>query len=158
MKMSVEIKSNLNFAGASAQIVEAARLGLRDTVVNVTNDAVKGSPKKTGHNARSIAAEVSGMGVVASGGEGGVERVVDDKKIEGAVYSTSGYGGHLETGTKPHIIEAKNASVLTDGKNFFGKIVHHPGTTAQPYIKPAVNRNFTEEKYANNVKRHLKND
>ncbi len=39
------------------------------------------------------------------------------------------YGLFNDTGTRPHVIEARNASVLTDGTTFFGKRVNHPGST-----------------------------
>jgi len=47
------------------------------------------------------------------------------------------YAKCVEFGTKPHIIRVKNAKVLTDGKTFFGKEVHHPGTKPQPFLRPA---------------------
>jgi len=50
----------------------------------------------------------------ASGFGGG--QFVDNSKIEGAVYSTSGYGGYLETGTSK--------------------------MPARPYMKPALDANF----------------
>jgi hypothetical protein len=68
--------------------------------------------------------------MVASGGEGEAERMVDDSKIEGAVYSTSGYGGFLETGTSKM-----------------------PG---RPYFKPSLDINFSQNKYAKRVKEYLK--
>lgn len=99
MKLSCEITLNLKIPEALLKCKEATRQGLRDTIVAIHGDAMRGSPKKTGHNIRSIASEVSGMGMVASGGEGSAERMVDDTKLEAATYSTSGYGGFLETGT-----------------------------------------------------------
>ena len=68
------------------------------------------------------------MGGVATE-EGQGLRLVDDSQIEGAVYSTSGYGGYLEVGTSK--------------------------MPAQPYIKPAMDKNFTVEKYGEKVKRYL---
>jgi len=47
------------------------------------------------------------------------------------------YAKYVEFGTKPHIIRVKNAKVLTDGKTFFGKEVHHPGTKPEPFLRPA---------------------
>ena len=47
------------------------------------------------------------------------------------------YAVFVEYGTDAHVIEAKNASVLTDGKNFFGKKVNHPGSKPKPYFRPA---------------------
>lgn len=54
------------------------------------------------------------------------------------VSSDLAYAAHVEFGTRPHKIRVKNASVLTDGVNFFGTEVNHPGTTAQPMLRPSV--------------------
>ena len=94
MKLNADFKLSLETAAVRKLVEGATRNGLRDTVVAITHDTVEGSPWLTGNNRRSIAGEVSGMGVVA--GEGGQERMVDDSKVEGAIYSTSGYGGNLE--------------------------------------------------------------
>jgi len=130
MKLEVSVKLNLKTKEVSEAVHNAARLAMRDTVVEVHHDSMLGSPKKTGHNMRSITGEVSDMGMVADGGEGSAERIVDDSKIEGAVYSTSGYGGILETGS------VKMAP--------------------RPYFKPALDKNFTSQKFADKVKEHLK--
>jgi len=130
MKMTADVKVTMNVKEVADKVKEANRLAMRDTVVAVTEDVVELSPVLTGNNRRSIAGEVSGMGVVASGGEGGAERQVDDDKVEGAIYSTSGYGGYLDTGTSR--------------------------MAARPYFKPAADRNFTAEKFASRIRRHLK--
>ena len=129
MKMSTSIELNLRTEEVNKEVTEANKLAMRDTVVQVTGDAVRWSPWITANNRRSIVGEASSMGMVASGGAGEKERLVDDSKIEGAVYSTSGYGGYLEVGTSK--------------------------MPAQPYIKPAMDKNFTVEKFAQKVKGHL---
>ena len=128
MKMTVNVELNLDIEKVTKAVLDANRLAMRDTVIAVTGDSVKLSPWLTGNNRRSIAGEVSELGHVA--GEGSAERMVDDSKIEGAVYSTSGYGGFLETGTSK--------------------------MSARPYFKPALDMNFTNEKFAERVKKHLK--
>lgn len=130
MKMESTIKINIKEDDVIRQVADANKSAMRDTAVEVTHDSVRLSPWLTGNNRRSIVGEVSGMGSVASGGEGRSERMVDDSKIEGAVYSTSGYGGFLETGTSK--------------------------MPAQPYFKPSLDKNFTEHKYGAKVKRYLK--
>lgn len=47
------------------------------------------------------------------------------------------YGKYLEHGTAPYTIRAKIASVLSDGTNFFGTKVDHPGVRARPWLRPA---------------------
>jgi len=95
----MSLRLNLQNVEIQDAAEEAVQLGLRDTIVAIAADAITLSPHLTGNNRRSIAAEVSGMGVVATGSEGGAEHMVDDTRLEGAIYSTSGYGGYLETGT-----------------------------------------------------------
>ena len=131
MKVTANVKLNLKIPEAMAMVNQSTREGIRDTVVEITNDTVQppptGSPYQTGHNRRSMTADVSGMGGVHRGADSQPERVVDERKNEGAVYSTSGYGGFLETGTAT--------------------------MTARPYIKPAYDRRIGS--LPNNIKRHL---
>jgi len=74
-----------------------------------------------------MTAEVSGMGTPYRGTDSEPERIVNDAKIEGAVYSTSGYGGFLEVGTYK--------------------------MPARSYIKPAYDRHIGE--LPGNMKRHF---
>jgi len=95
VKVSAEITVSLKIPEVEKATTEATRLGLRDTIVAIHGDAVKLSPVLTGHNRRSIASEVSGMGTVIQGDDAQTEKVVRDDKLEAATYSTSGYGGFL---------------------------------------------------------------
>lgn len=52
------------------------------------------------------------------------------------VYNNTSYAPDVEFGTPPHEIRIKTKKVLTDGKTFFGKVVQHPGTKAQPFMRP----------------------
>ncbi len=99
MKLSFTVKTDIESEKVTRLVDEASREGLRDTIVAMHNDAVRGSPVLTGHNRRSITSEVSKMGVVHQGADSKPDKIVNDSKIEGAFYSTSGYGGYLETGT-----------------------------------------------------------
>jgi HK97 gp10 family phage protein len=50
------------------------------------------------------------------------------------------YAGFVEHGTGPHEIRPRNKKVLkftVHGKVVFARVVHHPGTQAQPYVRPA---------------------
>ena len=129
MKFNAKVDINLNVTRVVALVEDASRKGLRDVTVRVTADAVDHSPIQFGTNKRSIAAEVSGMGGTVAG-EGSSERVVDEALIQSAVYSTSGYGGYLEVGTR-----------------------HKP---ARPYFGPARDKEFTESKLGNAIKRHIR--
>ncbi len=133
MKITTHLEVNLKVKEVQGKVRKATQLGIRDTVVDIHGDAIKNAKSvgfwDTGHNARSIASEVSGMtGTVQQGADAEPQRVVDDKKMEGAVYSTSGYGGFGETGT------VKMA--------------------ARPYFKPALDKNI--KKLAGNIKAYLR--
>ena len=109
MKLNIRVDLDLKTEEATDKALKAAREAMKDTVVDVTADAVKGSPVLTGNNRRSIVGEI------------------DERKIEGKVYSTSGYGGYLETGTSR--------------------------MTARPYIKPAADRHVPN--FPKRMKEHL---
>ena len=89
-----EVEAGMKKFTAKAQ--KATEQAMKDTVVLIAADSIKGSPFLTGNNRRSIKYEV--------------------KKLTGSIFSTSGYGGFLETGTVK--------------------------LSARPYFKPALDRNF----------------
>lgn len=107
MKITTSVTTNLNIKAIQDKVLKATVEAIKDVVTDVAHDAIQGSPKRTGHNMRSIQ--------------------YDAKELEGTVYSTSGYGGYLETGT-----------------------VKMP---AQPYFKPALDRNI--KKLPEGIKAHL---
>jgi len=86
LKITTDFQVNLKSKEVQDKVKKASTQGLRDVVVDIANDAIKGSPVDTGNNRRSIRYEVGPRGEVAKS-EG-----------EAAVYSTSGYGGWLEVG------------------------------------------------------------
>lgn len=108
MKLKVNIITNLKTKEATDKVNKASEKGLKDSIVDIAKDVIQGSPVDTGNNRRSIAYEA--------------------KELQGSIYSTSGYGGYLETGT-----------------------VNMP---AQPYFKPALDRNA--KNLPKNIKAHLK--
>jgi hypothetical protein len=61
--------------------------------------------------------------------------------LEWALNSKAIYRWMVQTGTKAHIIKPKNTKALhftVKGSEIFCKIVHHPGTAANPYITRAI--------------------
>ena len=131
MKLTLKIITSLNVAKVLNAVVEAATEGLRDSLVDIAGDVIKESPKLTGHNARSIAYKL-GRKVTQTGKEKGEEKPFekgepDIKTLESAIYSTSGYGGMLETGTSK--------------------------MPARPYFKPALDKHA--KNLPKNIKAHL---
>ena len=115
MKISTSFIVNLKTKEVEDKVKKASEQGLKDVVADIANEAIKESPKLTGNNMRSIVFEL------------GPGKEVAKNELEGAVYSTSGYGGFLETGT-----------------------VSMP---ARPYFKPALDMNI--KNLPDFIKRHL---
>lgn len=115
MKLKVQIITNLRTKEVQDKVKKASKQGLVDSVSDIAQDTIEGSPFLTGHNRRSIRFEV------------GPGKPIAQKELEGAIYSTSGYGGFLETGT------VKMAS--------------------RPYFKPALDKNA--KNLPKNIKAHL---
>ncbi len=52
-------------------------------------------------------------------------------------------GLYTEVGTRPHVIESKGDYPLRSKTGqVFGKKVNHPGTAAQPHLRPALYEDF----------------
>jgi len=68
-------------------------------------------------------------------------RVHNDRVIIGPNVNQAPYAGYVEFGTKPHVIRPKRAGGVlrfnVGGTIVYAKVVHHPGTKAQPYVMPA---------------------
>ena len=84
-------------------------------------------------------AAIDNCPVVTGRLKGSIDVEITDTK--GIVYTNVDYAPHVELGTEPHIIRAVNKKVLSNGKQCFGKEVHHPGTTAQPFMRDALFKN-----------------
>ncbi len=98
MKLSATVLTKLKIGEVLAEVKGATEGALKKVIVDIANDVIHGSPVLTGNNRRSIQYEAGGL--------------------EASVFSTSGYGGYLETGT-----------------------VKMP---ARPYFKPALDRHIKE--------------
>lgn len=104
----------------------------RKHMARVVNEAVKDqkseSPVDMGDLKRSHTSEkISDLEYV----------VAPDAKVLEADRG-SNYAPFVYYGTRPHIIAVKKAKVLTDGVNFFGKVVNHPGTKANKWLDRAT--------------------
>ncbi len=124
MKITTDFIVNLKSKEVQAKVKKATEKALKDVVTDIAQDAIEHAPPppkigtryiSTGHNRRSIRFEI------------GPGKPIAQKELEGAVYSTSGYGGYLETGT-----------------------VKMP---ARPYFKPALDRH--SRYLANRIKSKL---
>jgi hypothetical protein len=60
----------------------------------------------------------------------------------GRVFVSTDHWHETEYGSPPHVIRARNKKVLHNAETgeFFGPVVHHPGTPEQPFMRPALYR------------------
>jgi len=92
---------------------------LTKAILVVERKAKQLCKRKTGTLARSITSETEGNKAVCG--------------------TNVDYGPHVELGTKPHIITPKTKKALFwPGASHPVKVVHHPGTRAQPFLRPAL--------------------
>lgn len=64
-----------------------------------------------------------------------------DRAVVYVVGTNVSYSAAVEFGTSPHVITPDDAEVLkftVDGETVYARSVDHPGTEAQPYMRPAV--------------------
>ena len=100
-------------------------------VRRVVTTARRLAPKKTGRLRASIRMDRrDAAGRYSTGGRKAITSY--------EVSANTPYAGYVHNGTRPHIIRVRNAKVLTDGVNFFGTVVRHPGTKPQPFLTQAL--------------------
>lgn len=69
-----------------------------------------------------------------------IDRSGRDEQGVYAEYGTDvDYALPVELGARPHVITSKGDYPLRDNNgHVYGKEVHHPGTQAQPYLRPTL--------------------
>jgi len=77
------------------------------------------------------------------GGGGNLRQSIRGKMVgvaRGVVEVGVSYGIFVHEGTQPHTIRVTNKKVLANKRagQIFGKVVHHPGTQPQPFLKDAL--------------------
>jgi HK97 gp10 family phage protein len=107
-------------------------------VYNETRDEVQKSALQIESNAKRLAP------VSNRAGGGNLRSYINHKITEGGfsaeVTSHADYSAYVEYDTRAHIIWAKKAKALhfkKGGADVFAKWVWHPGTKAQPFMRPA---------------------
>lgn len=94
--------------------------GVRKTTEAVARDARAGCPVDKGALIRSIKTRYPG-------------------ELHGVVEVGTDHWSETEYGSPPHVIRAHGRYSLHDDEgNYFGPVVHHPGTPAQPFLRPAL--------------------
>ena len=128
ISITITDKSMNNFFRDMNKYSEAVQAKVQKEVTRATyaveGGAKQNSPVKKSFLRNSIRATIKG-------------------KLSGQVAVGAKYGGYVHQGTRPHVILPRNKKMLAwkVGKGYrFAKIVHHPGTKANPFLQKAVDK------------------
>lgn len=122
----MNIKFNISTELNSNEVIEKAKLVLFHSMVKMHELATMNAPVDKGFLRASIKLFPSHPGATFYELADGVT-----------------YGIDVEFGTVPHVIRAKTGKALKfkiGSKDIFAKSVRHPGTTAQPFFRPALDQ------------------
>lgn len=75
---------------------------------------------------------------------------------EFAIGTNVEYAASIELGAKSHIIKAKNAKVLSNGKRIFGRQVNHPGFAGDSFLYWALKNVNVAQSVAKDMQYDLK--
>lgn len=87
-----------------------------------------------------MGAEMDGVGSLQSSLDELERKWGNKRAVVYIVGASAGHAAAVELGTAPHTITADSGylSFTVDGEQVFAKSVDHPGTPAQPYMRPAA--------------------
>jgi HK97 gp10 family phage protein len=112
--------------------------GVERTAIQVERSAKQNAPVDTGNLRASLRFRQRALGSYAVG-----------TNVE--------YAPDVEFGTEPHVIEPDTKEALKfeteDGETVFASRVEHPGTPAQPYLRPALQEH--ESDIADNIQEEI---
>ena len=80
MKLTTKLIVNLKTSEVVKKVEKATEEGLKDVIVDITNDSIKGSPVLSGHNRRSIAYKLGNV-VTRTGTPNGNEEAFTEKRL-----------------------------------------------------------------------------
>jgi len=129
MKINVQIdglQELENAMGRAPQVVlNETSKAIQKSILTIQNEAMKEAPVNKsyggGNLRQNIRSKMSG-------------------RLAGMVEALAPYSIFVHEGTAPHIIRVKNKKTLANVRTgqFFGPIVHHPGTKRNPFFTRAI--------------------
>jgi len=134
----MQLKTEINLKIDNNKAINASKKALEELMYIMEGEAVRNCPVLTGRLKASIH----------------LDKINDFKWI---LADGVDYGIYVEYGTSPHLIRPREKKALKfkkDNKTIFAKEVHHPGTNAQPFFRPALD--YTKKKVPFILKKYLK--
>lgn len=126
-RINIKVNTKGKLAGMGERVLEGVRDAVQTSALSAESNAKRLAPvsnKRGGGNLRS-----------------GIGHKIDADGLGAEIRSTAAYSAYVEYNTRAHIIRPKKAKVLKfekGGQTIFAKEVRHPGTTEQPFMRPAL--------------------
>lgn len=133
--MTADGEFRLNRSGLARQLEPILERRMRSLTRHIANQARQDTPVKTGNLGRSIREDEL--------------RFVGPFRVESGVTAHADYAAAVHEGSRPHVIRARNASVLAfkwNGEQVFFRSVNHPGVKARPFLLNAARRIASQER------------
>ena len=110
---------------APATVIKEISTASQKSVLTIQSNAMKEAPVNKSYGGGNLRQNIKSRMIGKFGGE---------------IVANAPYSAAVELGTRPHIIRPVNARVLANKRTgqFFGKLVHHPGTKPNPFMLRAV--------------------
>ena len=130
MQVKIDGLDKLKEALRRAPEVTAFQIGgaIQKSLVTISSQAKREAPVNKGFGGGTLRQKIS-MPIMLT-------------KLRGKVESTAPYSIFVHEGTRKHIIRPRIKKGLANVRmgKYFGKIVKHPGTKANPFFKRAFNK------------------
>ncbi len=129
MNINVEIKGieplRDAFQKAPARVLDETSKAIQKSILQIQNESFKQAPVNKSFGGGNLRQNIKARMIT---------------RLSGIIESLAPYSLWVHEGTAPHIIRAKNASVLANVRTgqLFGKTVHHPGTKPNPFFTRAI--------------------
>jgi len=131
IKVEIVGLDKLKSALKRAPVVALSEIGkaMQKSALTIQSNAIKEAPVNKGHGGGNLRQNIKVQSVT---------------KTKAVIRSGAKYSLFVEEGTKPHQIRPRVKRALADTRNklFFGKLVNHPGTKANPYMQRALKKSM----------------
>ena len=145
MQVKIDGLDNLEEALRRAPELTVSEIGgaIQKSLVTISSQAKREAPVNKGFGGGTLRQKIS-MPIMLT-------------KLRGKVESTAPYSIYVHEGTRKHIIRPRIKKGLANVRmgKYFGKIVKHPGTKANPFFKRAFDK--SESKMSSFFNKALEN-
>lgn len=145
----------------SVQFIDTSK-EVKDTMVKLSKSALRAGGKIAGKALKETTKKYTGRLAKQVGMWARIDKDTGQPELQLGYYSKSrakkkgkplshANPAWIEFGVNPHVINAKNAKILTDGNIDYGKTVSHPGLRGESTLRTSVFDNIDTIREAQEV-------